>query len=167
MRTFGGQGGPHLYLSLREKLIAVSLISIAIALVASTLIDSELARRAFLKRFQDDAIRGAKELSAGFGGTMELDDWQTLLQKIHQIKEARGDIRHIDIFARTPENSWYLAASDEDPPSAYLGPQELASLARGRTFAELEEGSEERYWRVTTPIRTDRQVIGALQVLIS
>jgi signal transduction histidine kinase len=156
-----------IHLSLREKLIAVSLISVAVALLASTLIDTELARRAFLQRFQDDAIRGTKELAAGFGGSTELDDWETLVQKIHQIKEARGDIRQIDVFAKAPDNNWLLAASDEDPPVAHLGPQELSSLARGRTSAELQEEWGERYWRVTTPIRVDKRVIGALQVLIS
>lgn len=154
-------------LSLRDKLIAVSLFSVTIALVVSVLIDSQIAQRAFTKRFRDEAARVAKELSAGFGGSTELDDWQTLVQKIHQIKEARADIRQIDVFAKHPENGWSLAASDEDPPTARLGPQELASLVRGRTFADLQEGQDERYWRVTTPIRADKQIIGALQVLIS
>jgi two-component system, NtrC family, sensor kinase len=156
-----------IHLSLRDKLIAVSLFSVTIALVVSILIDTQIARRAFINRFRDEAVRVAKELSAGFGGSEELDDWQTLVQKIHQIKEARTDIRQIDVFAKHPENGWSLAASDEDPPAARLEPQQLASLVRGRTFAELQEGWEERYWRVTTPIRADKQVIGALQVLIS
>jgi two-component system, NtrC family, sensor kinase len=156
-----------IHLSLRGKLIAVSIFSVIMALVVSTLIDAEIAQRAFIQSFRDEATQVAKELSAGFGGSTELDDWQTLVQKIHQIKEARADIRHLDVFARTPENGWLLAASDEDPPSAHLTPQELASLARGRTFADLQEGWDERYWRVTTPIRADGQVIGALQVLIS
>jgi two-component system, NtrC family, sensor kinase len=159
--------GMRIPLSLRDKLIAVSLFSVTIALVVSTFIDTQLARQAFTKRFRDEATRVAKELSAGFGGSMELDDWETLLEKIHQIKEARPDIRQIDVFARQPNNGWSLAASDQDPPTARLGSQELASLLRGRTFAALQEGLEERYWRVTTPIRADRQVVGALQVLIS
>jgi two-component system, NtrC family, sensor kinase len=157
----------RIHLSLRDKLIAVSLFSVTIALVVSTLIDTQLARQAFTKRFRDEATRVAKELSAGFGGSTELDDWETLLEKIHQIKEARPDIRQIDVFAKQPNNGWLLAASDEDPPTARLGPQELASLQRGRTFAALQEGLDQRYWRVTTPIRAERQVIGALQVLIS
>jgi two-component system NtrC family sensor kinase len=156
-----------LHLGLRGKLIAVSIVSVTIALMMSTLIDTEVARRAFAKRFRDEATRVAKELSAGFGGSTEIDDWQTLVDKIHQIKEARGDIRQINIFARTPANGWPLAASDEDPPTAHLGSQELASLTRGRTFADVEEVWDERFWRVTTPIKADRQVIGALQVLIS
>jgi two-component system, NtrC family, sensor kinase len=157
----------HIRLSLRDKLIAVSIVSVLIALVLSTLIDIEIARRAFTQRFRDEATRVAKELSAGFGGSTELDDWQTLVHKIHQIKEARADIRQINVFARTADNGWALAASDEDPPTAHLSNQELASLMRGRTLAALEEGWEERYWRVVTPIKVDKQIIGALQVLIS
>ena len=42
----------HIHLSLRDKLIAVSIVSVIIALVLSTLIDSEIARRAFTQRFQ-------------------------------------------------------------------------------------------------------------------
>ncbi|MGH8068331.1 MAG: sensor histidine kinase [Candidatus Entotheonellia bacterium] len=157
-----------IYLSLRDKLIAVSIISVIIALVLSTLIDTEIARRDFTKRFRDEATRVAKELSAGFGGSTELDDWQTLVHKIHQIKEARDDIRQINVFAKSPENGWSLAASDEDPPTAHLSNQELANLMRGRTSADVEEGWEDaRYWRVLTPIKVDKQIIGALQVLIS
>ena len=85
----------HIHLSLRDKLIAVSIVSVIIALVLSTLIDSEIARRAFTQRFRDEAMRVAKELSAGFGGSTELDDWETLVHKIHEIKEARADIRQI------------------------------------------------------------------------
>jgi two-component system, NtrC family, sensor kinase len=157
----------HLHLSLRDKLIAVSIVSVIIALVLSTLIDTEIARRAFTQRFRDEAVRVAKELSAGFGGSTELDDWQTLVHKIHEIKEARADIRQINVFARSPEGAWSLAASDEDPPTAHLSNQELTSLIRGRTFAELEEGEDARFWRVITPIKVDKYIIGALQVLIS
>jgi signal transduction histidine kinase len=157
----------RIHLSLRDKLIAVSIVSVTIALVLSTLIDTEMARRAFTQRFRDEATRVAKELAAGFGGAAELDDWQTLVHKIQQIKEARADILQINVFARNSENGWSLAASDEDPPTAHLTPQELASLMRGRTFAEAEEGGEARYWRVATPIKVDRHVIGALEVLIS
>ena len=102
----------HIYLSLRGKLIAVSIVSVIIALVLSTLIDSEIARRAFTQRFRDEGD-ASQELSAGFGGSTELDDWETLVHKIHEIKEARTDIRQINVFARHPENGWSVAASDE------------------------------------------------------
>jgi two-component system, NtrC family, sensor kinase len=157
----------HIHLSLRDKLIAVSSVSVIIALVVSTLIDSEISRRAFTQRFRDEAMRVAKELSAGFGGSTELDDWETLVHKIHEIKEARGDIRQINVFARNPENGWSVAASDEDPPTAHLSNQELSNLMRGRTFADEGQGWDAHYWRVITPIKVDRQIIGALQVLIS
>jgi two-component system, NtrC family, sensor kinase len=156
-----------IHLSLRDKLIAVSIVSVIIALVLSTLVDREIARRAFTQRFSDEATRVAKELSAGFGGSTELDDWQTLVHKIHQIKEARPDIRQINVFARNSGNGWSLAASDEDPPTAHLSQQELISLVRGRTFATMEEGWEAQYWKVITPIKVDKQIIGALQVLMS
>ncbi len=157
----------QIHLSLRDKLIAVSIVSVIIALVLSALVDSEIARRAFTERFRVDATQVAKELSAGFGGSTELDDWQTLVHKIHQIKEARPDIRQINVFAREPGNGWSLAASDEDPPTAHLSYQEAASLQRGRTFTAAEEGVDAHYWRVITPIKVDRQIIGALQVLMS
>jgi signal transduction histidine kinase len=157
----------RLHLSLRGKLIAVSLISVITALVLSTVIDTQIAQRAFTERFRGEATRVAKELSAGFGGETELDDWQTLVHKIHQIKEARADIHQINVFAKNQENGWSLAASDEDPPTAHLTPQDLTSLARGRTVAALEEWWDAHYWRVITPIKADRQIIGALQVLIS
>ena len=130
----------HIHLSLRDKLIAVSIVSVIIALVLSTLIDSEMARRAFTQRFRDEAMRVAKEISAGFGGSTELDDWETLVHKIHEIKEARADIRQINVFALNPENGWSVAASDEDPPTANLSNQELTSLMRGRTLADEEQG---------------------------
>jgi two-component system, NtrC family, sensor kinase len=155
------------HLSLRGKLIAVSLFSVIIALAVSTLIDAQLARQAFTKRFRGEVTTLAKELAAGFGGSTALDDWPTLTQKIHQIKEARPDIRQISVFAKSPQNGWALAASDEDPPTARLGRQELASLARGRTNADREDGWQEHLWRVTTPIRADGDVIGALQFMIS
>jgi two-component system, NtrC family, sensor kinase len=157
----------HFHLSLRDKLIAVSIVSVIIALVLSTLIDSEIARRAFIQRFRDEATTLAKELAAGFGGSTELDDWETLVHKIHQIKEARDDIRQINVFARNSESGWSLAASDEDPPTAHLSHQELTNLVRDRTFAEVEDGWDARYWRVSTPIKVDKQIIGALQVLMS
>jgi signal transduction histidine kinase len=157
----------QIHLSLRDKLIAVSIVSVAIALVLSTLIDGAMARRAFTQRFTDEASRVAKELSAGFGGSAELDDWQTLVHKIHQIKEARPDIRQINVFAREPGNGWSLAASDEDPPTAHLNHQEVISLQRGRTSVVVEEGWDSHYWKVITPIKADKHMIGGLQVLIS
>jgi two-component system, NtrC family, sensor kinase len=156
-----------IHLSLRNKLIAVSIASVIIALVLSTAIDTEIARRAFTQRFREEAMRVAKELSAGFGGSTELDDWETLVHKIHEIKEARDDIRQINVFARHPEHGWTVAASDEDPPTAQLNSQELSSLLRGRTFADKDQGWDVNYWRVVTPIKVDKHIIGALQVLIS
>jgi signal transduction histidine kinase len=157
----------RIHLSLRDKLITVSIVSVIMALVLSTLIDSEIARRAFTERFRDEAMQVAKELSAGFGGSTELDDWETLVHKIHEIKEARDDIRQVNVFGRSPENGWSVAASDEDPPTAHLTAYELASLVRGRTSAEEVEGVDAHYWRVITPIKVDKHIIGGLQVLIS
>src|SRR5919108_3112804 len=85
----------NLHLSLRGKLIAVSITSVIIALAVSTFIDAQLAQRAFTQRFQEEVNTLAKELAAGFGGATELDDWQTLTQKIRQIQEARPDIHHL------------------------------------------------------------------------
>jgi signal transduction histidine kinase len=154
-------------LGLRGKLVVVSIASVIIALAVSTFIDAQIAQRAFTQRFIAEVTRLAKELSAGFGGSLEFDDWPTLTQKIHQIKEARADIHHMHVFARAPGNGWSLLASDEDPPTARLSRQELASLTRGRTLVDLHVEENMRLWQVTTPIRTDGQVIGALQFLIS
>jgi two-component system NtrC family sensor kinase len=157
----------HLHLSLRGKLIAVSIISVIVALAVSTFIDAQLAQRAFRQRFQEDITTLAKEIAAGFGGSAELDDWPTLMQKISQIKEARSDIHHITVFARSPRQEWVLAALEEEAPTVRLSRAELASLARGRTQIDLQVGTDERLWKVTTPIRTGKQVIGALQLVIS
>ncbi len=153
--------------NLHGKLIAVSILSVLIALAVSTLIEQELAQRAFEERFREESVMLAKELAAGFGGSAELDDWQTLSQQIQQIKEARTDIRQLNIFAKTPDGGWSLAASDEDPPTVALSRQEMDSLKRGRTLAELHAGLDERFWIVTTPVRTDNQTIGALQIVLS
>jgi hypothetical protein len=112
------------HLSFRGKLIAVSITSVLLALAVSIFIDTQLARRAFARRFQEDITTLAKELAAGFGGSTALDDWPTLMQKISQIKEARPDIHQISVFTRTPGNDWLLAAPDEEPPIARLSRQE-------------------------------------------
>ncbi|MDZ7379389.1 MAG: HAMP domain-containing protein, partial [candidate division KSB1 bacterium] len=157
----------HNHLNLRGKLIAVSIISVIVALGLSTYINTELAHRAFLQRFQEDVATLAKELAAGFGGSMELDSWQTLTQKIHQIKEARPEIQYLQIFTKLAHNEWLLVAPEEEPPVTRLGRNEVASLARGRTLVELQAGKDEHLWKATTPIRTDRRIIGALQLVIS
>ncbi|MBI3327455.1 MAG: HAMP domain-containing protein [Nitrospinae bacterium] len=157
----------HVRLNLRGKLIAVSIFSVLIALAISTVIDATLARRAFEERFKEDATLLAKELAAGFGGSPELDDWQTLTQQIQQIKEARTDVLQVNIFAKSSEGEWSLAASDEDPPTGSLGRQEMDSLKRGRTLADLQAVAGGRFWIVTTPIRTDGRTIGALQFALS
>jgi signal transduction histidine kinase len=154
-------------LGLCGKLVVVSIASVIIALAVSTFIDAQLAQRAFAQRFETEVTTLAKELAAGFGGAPEFDDWVTLTQKIHQIKEARADIHHIQVFAKDPGNGWSLLASDEDPPTARLGRQELASLMRGRTHMELHIEREIHLWQVTTPIRNEGQIIGALQLVIS
>src|SRR5258706_215490 len=86
-------------LNLRGKLIAVSITSVLLALAVSIFLDAQLAQRAFARRFQEDITTLAKELAAGFGGSPELDDAQTLAQKLTQIKEARPDIHHLAGFA--------------------------------------------------------------------
>jgi signal transduction histidine kinase len=156
-----------IHLNLRGKLIAVSSISVIVALAVSTFINAQLAQRTFRQRFHEDVIILAKELAAGFGGSMELDDWQTLTQKIYQLREARPDIHQIHIFTRSPTNEWLLAALDEEPPMTRLSRQEVASLMRGRPFVELQTGNEAHLWQVTTPIRTGGKIIGALQLVIS
>lgn len=155
------------HLSLRGKLIAVSIVSVIVALTVSTYINAELAQRAFQRRFQEDVSTLAKELAAGFGGAMELDTWQTLAQKIYQIKEARPEIQYLQIFTRLSAHEWLLAAPEEEPPMTRLSRNQVASLTRGRTLVELQTGREEHLWKATTPIRTNGQVIGALQLVIS
>jgi two-component system NtrC family sensor kinase len=155
------------HLSFRGKLIAVSITSVILALAVSIFIDAHLARRAFAQRFQEDTTTLAKELAAGFGGSTALDDWHTLVQKISQIKEARPDIHQISIFTKGPGNDWLLAAPDEEPPIARLSRQELASLARGRALVEPQGDRDEHLWKVTTPIRTGKHIIGVLQLVIS
>jgi signal transduction histidine kinase len=154
-------------LGLCGKLVVVSIVSVIIALAVSTFIDAQLAQRAFTQRFRTEVITLAKELAAGFGGSPEFDDWSTLTQKIHQIKEARADIHHMQVFAFDPSHGWPLLASDEDPPTARLGRQELASLTRGRTYMDLHVEGDTPLWQVTTPIRNDGHIIGALQFVIS
>lgn len=153
-------------LSLRRKLIAVSTLSVLIALGVSTFIDTQLAQRAFARRFQEEVTRLARELSAGFSGAIELDDWETLLHKILQIKEARPDIRQISVFSRSPEGGWSPEVSDEERSMVRISRNESASLLRGRTSVE-PVGRDERLWQVTTPIRTDQYIIGALQFVVS
>src|SRR5919106_1835723 len=102
-------------LGLGGKLVVVSIVSVIIALAVSTFIDAQMAQRAFTQRFETEVTTLAKELAAGFGGSSEFDDWVTLTHKIHQIKEAREDIHHMQVFARNPDNGWSLLASDEDP----------------------------------------------------
>lgn len=157
----------NLHLSLRGKLIAVSITSVIIALAVSTFIDAQLAQRAFTQRFQAEVTTLARELAAGFGGATELDDWQTLTQKISQIQEARPDIHHLTVFTRSPGSEWLLAAPDEEPPMARLSRHEASSLLRGRTLVEPQGDRDERLWKVITPIRTGQQIIGALQIVIS
>lgn len=154
-------------LSLRGKLIAVSVVSVMLALAVSLVIDAEVAQRAFARRFQDDITTLAKELAAGFGGAPELDDAPTLAQKLAQIKEARPDIHSLAVFAKAAGTDWLLAAPEEEPPMARLSRQEIANLARGRVLVEAHGDKEAHLWKVTTPIRADKQVIGALQLLIS
>jgi signal transduction histidine kinase len=155
------------HLSFRGKLIAVSITSVILALAVSIFIDAQLAQRAFVRRFQEDTTLLARELAAGFGGSRALDDWQTLVQKISQIKETREDIHQISVFAKGPGNDWLLAAPDEEPPIARLSRQEVASMVRGRTLVEPQGGRDEHLWKVITPIRTDKYIIGALQLVIS
>lgn len=154
-------------LNLRGKLIAVSMASVMLALAVSIVIDALVAQRAFARRFQEDITTLAKELAAGFAGAAELDDSQTLAQKLTQIKEARPDIRSLAVFARGSGADWLLAAPDEEPPMARLNRQEVASLGRGRVLVEPQGDKEEHMWRVTTPIRTGKHIIGALQLVMS
>jgi signal transduction histidine kinase len=153
-------------LSLRRKLIAVSILSVLIALAVSTFIDAQLAQRAFARRVHEDITRLAKELAAGFGGMMGLDDWETLLQKILQIKEARPDIRQISVFRRTSEGEWAPEVSDEERSMVHVSRNEAVSLLRGRTAVE-QVGRDTFLWKITTPIRTEQYIIGALQLVVS
>ena len=124
----------RIHLGLRGKLIAVSLCSVIIALGVAIFIDAQLAQRAFMQWFTEEATTLAKELSTSFGGAEELDDRDTLTQKIHQIKEVRSEVRHLSIFARGAENEWQLVATDVDPPTARLGRQDrVARIRPGQT----------------------------------
>jgi hypothetical protein len=157
----------RIHLGLRGQLIAVSLCSVIIALGVAIFIDAQLARRAFMQWFTEEAITLAKEISTGFGGAEDLDDRDTLTQKIHQIKEVRSEVRHLSVFARGPENEWQLVATDVDPPTVRLGRQEVTNLLRGRTWVDIQTRPDDRLWIVTTPIRTETHAIGALRATIS
>ncbi|MGE3536033.1 MAG: ATP-binding protein [Candidatus Tectimicrobiota bacterium] len=157
----------RLALNLRGKLIAVSIVSVMLALALSIFLDAQVAQQAFARRFQEDILTLAKELAAGFGGASELDDAATLAQKLTQIKEARPDIHALAVFTKTASADWLLAAPEEEPPMARLSRQEVTSLGRGRALVEAQGEKEARMWRVTTPIRTGKQTIGALQLLMS
>jgi hypothetical protein len=127
----------HIHLSLRIKLIA-SIVSVIIALVLPTLIDLRDRAAGFHQRFRDEAMRVAKELSAGSAARRSLTiggHWY--IRSMRSKKRALISVR--STCSPAIRERWSVAASDEIRRPHTQQP-EVTSLMRGRTFADEEQG---------------------------
>ncbi len=153
-------------LTIRRKLVVLSLLILVVVSFAFTVLHRRLSRAWIEEDLRDRAIAFAREVAATIGDRREFESAGLLERQIREIMAVRQAVAQLDVLSFTAGDTRVIATSH--PHSRLpLTRREAEQVARGRVVSRLISGEQGRYWEVVAPVTLDAGVAGAIAAKFS
>ncbi len=153
-------------LSVRRKLVLLSLLILVVVSFGFTLLHLQLSRAWVEEDLRERAIAFAREIAATIGDRRELESGALLDRQIRAILDIRQNVVQLDVFSFAEGETSLAATSDPDVRLPFTR-RESARTRRGEVVSRLVETGPTRYWEVIAPIVLDGAVAGAVAARFS
>lgn len=153
-------------LTVRGKLVLLSLAILIVVSFAFTLLHLNLARDLVEEELAERAVAFAREIAATIGDRQELESGPVLERQIHQVLAVRRNVLQLDILAFTGDAVRVVATSHPSMRLPFTR-ADAAPVRRGRVVSRLVREETSRYWEVVAPVTLDDAVAGAVAARFS
>jgi signal transduction histidine kinase len=153
-------------LTVRGKLVLLSLAILIVVSFAFTILHLNLARDLIEEDLAERALAFAREIAATIGDRRELESGPGLERQIHQVLAARRNVLQMDILAFT-DGAVRVVATSHPHERLPFTRADAAPVRRGGVLSRLVHEQERRYWEVVAPVTLDGAVAGAVAAKFS
>jgi signal transduction histidine kinase len=148
-------------LTIREKLVFLSLGILIVVSFGLTLVHLNFARTLIEEDLAERAVAFARELAATISDQRELESGQLLERQIQEILAVRRTVAQLDILTFAGSQSGIVATSHPEHRLPFTR-AEAGQVRRGRVVSRLITDETTRYWEVIAPVTFDGVVAGAV-----
>jgi signal transduction histidine kinase len=152
--------------TVRGKLVLLSLAILIVVSFVFTLVHLNLARGLVEEELAERAVAFAREIAATIGDRRELESGPVLERQIQQVQAVRGNVLQLDIFAFAGDGARVVASSHAHTRLPFTR-VDAEPVRRGRVVSRLVQQEDTRYWEVIAPVTLDDVVAGAVAAKFS
>lgn len=154
-------------LTIRAKLVLLSLPILVVVSFGFTLVQLRLSRGWVEEDLRERAIMFAREIAVTIGDRREFESSEVLARQIEQIMDVRRSVLQLDVLAFQGPDSHVVATSHPQARLPFTR-REAGDVRRGQVVSRLVEGDRSRYWEVIAPVTLDGvAVVGAVAAKFS
>lgn len=153
-------------LTIREKLVFLSLVILMVVSFALTLVHLDLSRRLVEDDLAERAVAFAREIAATIGDQQELESGPLLERQIQEVLAVRRNVLHVDILTFKGDVTRLVATSHPDSRLPFTR-AEGQQVRRGRVVSRRVDDATARYWEVIAPVTLENTVAGAVAAKFS
>ncbi len=153
-------------LTIRRKLVLLSLLILVVVSFAFTVLHLRLSQAWIEEDLRERAIVFAREIAATIGDRREFESAALLERQIRDIMEVRQNVLQLDVLGFSAEDTRVIATS-HPRTRLPLTRKEAEQVYRGRVVSRLVSGEPGRYWEVVAPVTLDAGVAGAIAAQFS
>lgn len=154
-------------LTIRAKLVLLSLSILVVVSFAFVLVQLRLSRGWVEEDLRERAIMFAREMAATIGDRREFESGGVLARQIERIMDVRRSVLQLDVLTFRGPDSQVVATSHPQTRLPFTR-REAGEVRRGRVVSRLVEGDGSRHWEVIAPVSLDGvAVVGAVAAKFS
>lgn len=153
-------------LSIRGKLVLLSLGILVVVSFALTLVHLRIARTVVEEDLAERAVAFAQEIAATIGDVRELESGPLMQRQVEQILRVRRSVLQLDVLTFTGGPARVVATSHAQTRLPFTR-VEVERVRRGEVVSRLVREERQRYWEVIAPVRLEAGVAGAVAAKFS
>ena len=145
---------PAVRLTIRQKLVLLSLLILIVVSFGFALLQRGITRRVVEDDLRERAVAFAREIAATICDARELASGAILQRQIDEIIAVRQNVLQLDILAFDGPTTRIVATSH---PSVRLPftREDVAQVRTGTVVSRLVDDANVRYWEVVAPVRLE------------
>ncbi len=153
-------------LSIRGKLVLLSLAILVVVSFSLTLVHLHITRAVVEDDMAERAVAFAREIAATIGDVRELESSVLMERQVRQILEVRPNVLQLDMLSFT-DGAFRVVATSHPRTRLPFTRAEAARVRRGEVVSRLVVEPTTRYSEVIAPVVLDAGVAGAVAAKFS
>ncbi len=148
-------------LGVRQKLVLLSLVIVAVVSFGFTLVQLRLSRGWVEEDLRERALIFAREIAVTIASRQEFESGALLEREIRQLMGVRRTVLQLDILSFTGDDVSVIATSAPGRPLIFIG-KDIAEVRQGRVVDRLVTDGQGQHREVVAPVTLDGAVVGAV-----